>query len=267
MTPLIAGLLAITAYLAGTSLQYFQLTRPKQFRRRVVLIVGAIALILHGVSLAETLISKAGFDLGLYSVLSLISWMITLIIVLSSISKPLENLLIGIFPIASMSIAISFFLKDDSQTLHHFANPTTSHILLSLLSFSVLSIAAVQALLLSMQDRHLHQHKATGFIMHLPALQMMEQLLFELLWVGVLLLTASIVTGSLYLEDLFAQHLLHKSTLSIVAWVIFSTLLLGRHLMGWRSKLVIRWTLTAYLLLLVGYLGSKLVLEIILNRV
>lgn len=135
-----------------------------------------------------------------------------------------------------------------------------------MLAYSVLTIAALQALLLALQDHHLRNHHTNGLIMQLPALQIMENLLFELVWIGIVLLSISILTGILFIEDMFAQHLAHKTILSIIAWGIFSTLLLGRYKLGWRGTTAIRWALGGYLLLMLAFFGSKLVLEIILGQ-
>jgi ABC-type uncharacterized transport system permease subunit len=94
----------------------------------------------------------------------------------------------------------------------------------------------------------------------------METMLFELLWAGVILLTVAIASGFLFLEDIFAQHLVHKTVLTLVAWVIYSTLLWGRYQLGWRSQTAVRFTLGGFALLMLAFFGSKLVLELILQR-
>jgi ABC-type uncharacterized transport system permease subunit len=94
----------------------------------------------------------------------------------------------------------------------------------------------------------------------------MESLLFQIIGAGFILLSLSLLTGFLYLDDLFAQHLVHKTVLSICAWGLFAALLIGHWRYGWRGKTAVRWTLSAFALLLIGYFGSKLVLEIFLGR-
>jgi ABC-type uncharacterized transport system permease subunit len=92
----------------------------------------------------------------------------------------------------------------------------------------------------------------------------METLLFQFLSFGFVGLSASLVTGFIFLEDIFGQHLVHKTVLSIIAWVILGILLIGRFKFGWRGKTAIRWSLSAFALLMLAYFGSKLVLEFIL---
>ena len=104
------------------------------------------------------------------------------------------------------------------------------------------------------------------FQRYLPSLQFMESFLFQLIGVGFALLTLSLTSGWLFVDDIFAQRLAHKTLLSIFAWIIFGTLLLGRAFAGWRGRTAVRLTLVGFSLLTLAYFGSKMVLEIILAR-
>jgi ABC-type uncharacterized transport system permease subunit len=94
----------------------------------------------------------------------------------------------------------------------------------------------------------------------------MESLLFQMIATGYALLTLALVTGILFLEDIFAQHLVHKTVLSIIAWLVFGILLWGRWRFGWRGRVAIRWTIGGFIFLMLAYFGSKFVLELVLNR-
>jgi ABC-type uncharacterized transport system permease subunit len=136
-----------------------------------------------------------------------------------------------------------------------------------MLAYSFLNIAALQAVLVAYQDWQLHTHHSAGrFARSLPPLQTMEKLLFQLMGVGFALLTVSLVTGFIFLDDLFAQHLAHKTVLSIMAWLVFGTLIAGRSIRGWRGKIAIQMTLAGFVSLMLAYFGSKVVLEWILHR-
>ncbi len=93
----------------------------------------------------------------------------------------------------------------------------------------------------------------------------MESLLFHVIWAGQITLTVSILSGFVFIQDMFAQSLVHKTALSIVAWLIYSVLLFGRHQQGWRGSYAIRWTLAGFCTLMMAYFGSKLVIELILG--
>ncbi|HLA31971.1 MAG TPA: cytochrome c biogenesis protein CcsA, partial [Pseudomonas sp.] len=115
------------------------------------------------------------------------------------------------------------------------------------------------------QDHQLKHKHPSGLIKNFPPLQTMESLLFGFLWGGWLLLSLSLLSGALFINDLFAQHLAHKTILSCFAWVVFGVLLWGRHQLGWRGHKAIRWTLAGFCLLMLAYFGSKLVREFILH--
>ena len=136
--------------------------------------------------------------------------------------------------------------------------------MISVVAYSLIMLGAIQALLLAYQDDSIRTHNPGGFIRYLPPMHDMETLLFQFLGFGFICLSASLLTGFLFLEDIFAQHLVHKTVLSIVAWFILAILIFGRFQFGWRGKTAMRWTLSAFAFLMLAYFGSKLVLEFIL---
>ena len=135
-----------------------------------------------------------------------------------------------------------------------------------MLAYSLLTLASVQAILLAIQDDHLRRRQTGGFIRALPPLQTMESMLFEMIGAGFVLLTLALISGFAFLEDMFAQHLVHKTVLSTLAWLVFGSLLIGRFRYGWRGKTAIIWTLTGFVILILAYFGSKAVLELVLQR-
>jgi ABC-type uncharacterized transport system permease subunit len=94
----------------------------------------------------------------------------------------------------------------------------------------------------------------------------METLLFQMIGGGFIALSFSLLSGIMFLDDVFAQQLVHKTVLSIAAWAVFGVLLWGRWRHGWRGRTAIRWTLSGFAALVLSYFGSKLVLELILQR-
>ena len=94
----------------------------------------------------------------------------------------------------------------------------------------------------------------------------METLLFQMIGAGFILLSVTLFSGFLFLQDLFAQHVAHKTVLSLIAWCVFAMLLWGRWRFGWRGQTAIRWTLSGFVFLVLAFFGSKLVLELILQR-
>lgn len=258
---------AIALYLLAAGGQIQQITTRRSDFFRLIVIAGLGGFLFHAISLKTVLFSNAGMDLGFFKVSSLIFWLICGITLVGMIRRPIINLVIALFPLSALSIIISSNAPGSNAPLHHIDSGLLAHILLSVSAFAVLTIAAIQAALVAIQDVQLKHHHTRGIIQALPPLQLMETILFEIIWIGMLLLTASIVSGIVFLEDIFAQHLVHKTVLSISAWLMFAILLWGHHQLGWRSKTAVRWTLGGFLILMLGYFGSKLVLELILGRV
>ncbi|TZF88753.1 cytochrome C assembly family protein [Cognatilysobacter lacus] len=140
------------------------------------------------------------------------------------------------------------------------------HAALALLAYATLAVAALVAVTLWAQERALRRREFHGWLRALPPLVQLEALLFRTIAVGFGLLTATLLTGVLFVENLFAQHLVHKTVLGILSWLAFGALLFGRRRYGWRGSTAVRWTLSAMALLVLAYFGSKAVLELILHR-
>jgi ABC-type uncharacterized transport system permease subunit len=177
-----------------------------------------------------------------------------------------ENLAILALPLAAITILLDLRYPGSRLLSEDAGWALRLHVLTSLLAYSLLTLASAQAILLAVQDNHLRTHHPGGFIRALPPLQTMEMLLFEMIGLGFILLSIGLVTGFVYLEDMFAQHLVHKTVLSIVAWIAFAVLLWGRYRFGWRGRTAIRWTLVGFAVLMLAYFGSKAVIELILQR-
>ena len=269
MTASILGWLAIALYVVGSGLVIKQLRTntidASQFRRWIQA-CGGVALLLHSFALYYSLMTPAGIDIGFFSILSLVAWLAVALLLVVTLQDPIECLGIIIFPFAAIALLLRFFYPQQHLLSQSLSAGLEFHILTSLLAYSLLSIAAVQAVLLYFQDIHLHNKHPGGFIRALPPLESMEKLLFKLIILGFLVLTISLASGMLYLQDMFAQHIVHKTILSIFAWVVFAVLLLGRWQFGWRGRIAIRWVLTGFVLLMLAYFGSKFVIELLLSR-
>ncbi|MDH3901163.1 MAG: cytochrome c biogenesis protein CcsA [Gammaproteobacteria bacterium] len=270
MNTIIPGLLAILLYLLASGLLAARLSRGRTepgTRRSGILLVGVAALLAHGALLYPSIMAPGGLNLGFINAASLVALITAAVLILASFQEPVENLGIPVFPVAAISIGLVLMYP----THHLITSASTgwqldAHILISLLAYSILGLAVLQALLLAIQETHLRNRQPGGIIRSLPPLQTMESLMFQMIGVGFALLTLALVTGILFLQDIFAQHLVHKTVLSIMAWCVFALLLWGRWRFGWRGRVAIRWTVGGFIFLMLAYFGSKLVLELILNR-
>lgn len=261
----ITGLGAILLYLGLAVWQGRALRRGQAVNKTVLLALSAIAIVLHGHSVMDIIVSPEGLNLGFFQVSSLIFWVMCVVLLVSSMRLPVESLFAFLYPLAIISVFSSLHFHSRFAP-EKFSHDIGWHILFSILAYSILTIAAIQAVALALQDKLLREKKFLGALQVLPPLQTMEALLFQMLWAGTVLLTLSLGTGFMFFDNIRAQHLAHKMTFASMAWLIYVILLWGRQTQGWRGKKAIYWTLGGFVALMLAYFGSKLVLELILNR-
>lgn len=234
--------------------------------KQLLLLLGIVAISLHGILLYSQIFIGAGINFGFFNAASLVAWGIALLLWVTVLAKPVENLLIALFPLAALFIGLEAYFPSQRILSADMGFGVQLHIFYSILAYSILSISALQSIFLAIQDYQLH-HKHPGWALQmLPPLQVMEALLVQMIGIGVILLTASLISGFIFLENIFAQHLVHKTVLSLFAWLIFVALLWGRWQYGWRGKTLVRWNLSGFFILMLAYFGSKLVLELVLKR-
>lgn len=260
--------LAVFTYVAATGSLCWSLRDPGWLGGRgTLLMIAAMAIGLHGWAIVQAVAGEDGLNLSFLNAMSTVAWLIAAVLWLITLLKPIEKLGIVVFPLAGLILLVQIAVPSDIHVVHNRTWPMTAHIVTSMLAFSFLNMAAFQSILLAAQDFGLRQKRSRGaLVASLPPLQTMETLLFQLIAAGFVLLTVSLSSGFMFLENMFAQHLVHKTVLSILAWLVFAVLLLGRARYGWRGQLAIRSTLAGFVSLLLAYFGSKMVLEIILDR-
>lgn len=266
MSALVFAIPAIGFYLWAAYRQWLSLTGRAPVNRPQVLVSTMIGALLHFGFIGISTLGHPHINFEVFEVGSLTSWVIVLLLLFSSWRKPIDNLFIGLLPMAAVILLVAA-INDDYMPLEGLSYGLAWHILLSILAYSVLTIAAVQSILLYFQDNALKKRQTKGFIQSLPPLQLMDRLLFEMIWLGMLLLTASYVIGWPYVFDLKGQHLSHKVIFALISWLIFAWLLFGRYRFGWRGVIASRWTLIGTGFMIMSYFGSKFVLEVILGRV
>lgn len=231
-----------------------------------LLVLGIVAISLHAWVLYLDTITHHGFNFSFFHAASLIAWVVGLLLLLTLPRQPVENLILAWFPLAAFVIGLEEYFHTERLLSFHQGVGVTTHIFSSVLAYSLLSISALQAIFLAIQDYSLHRKHPGWVTQKLPPLRVMENLLFQSIAVGFLFLSMSLISGIVFLEDIFAQHLVHKTALSILAWCVFAVLLWGHWRYGWRGRTAIRWNLSGFFVLMLAYFGSKLVLELILKR-
>ena len=256
---------AITLALYGSSvLQLWRRLRLPSISGCRIQLLTAAGVLAQGWNCFWLINTSAGIDLNLFALASLCSWALVLMVLLGSLRRPVHNLLFVVLPLGMMATAAATWLRLPAAILPNYSAAMLIHVILSILACSLLTAAAIQSLLLACQERVLKRRQAPGLLVRaLPPLQTMENLLFEFLWVGLFLLSVGLVSGLFCLQDIFARHLVHKTLLALLSWMLFAILLTGRLLAGWRGRTAIRWTLGGFALLMLAFFGSKLTLNFV----
>lgn len=259
----VLALLATLAYLLTAALLARALAQRALPRPRLTSALMATGILLHGL-LVQQMLQPGGLHLDLFRITLLHGWLVALLAWLMTLWRPVQGLFLIAAPLAALELFVASLGLGRAPSGPALPAGLGLHVLLSILAYGVLSIAALQAVLVSWQNTALRRHRR-GLLMALPALETMESMLFELIAIGVGLLSLAIVTGAVMLEDPLAQQVAHKTVFTLVAWLLFAGLLLGRYWRGWRGRTAVRITLSGFVLLLTGFIGSKLVLELILR--
>jgi ABC-type uncharacterized transport system permease subunit len=223
------------------------------------------ALLLHAAALVGETTQGPELLIGVGAAASLLSWLSALMLWVSCLREPLQALGVVLYPLTALCALLPLLPGRDSASPIPLQDWRLGlHIVLSLLSAGLLTLAAIHALAIAILDRILHRPDSIALARRLPPLQTMEKLLFQLIFVGFFLLSLTLCSGLLIIPDLHGEHLA-QLILTASAWLIFSVLLWGRLRYGWRGRTAIRWALSGYATLVAAYFGSKLVLEQIFN--
>ncbi len=230
------------------------------------LLLGAVALCLHALELWTGVFSRPQLALTVADTASVIGWLVAFIAVVRSWRRPefgaisaLLLLLAGLVALATNEGARNFQVQTGGWEL-------TAHILLSTFAYALLTVGAALALALALLDRRLRSRRPLGALAALPSLEALESAVFQTIGAGFAFLSLALFSGFFFVQNFLTQHLVHKVVLSCLAWVVFGLLLLGRVRFGWRGRKALNWILSGFVLLGLGYFGSKLVLEVILGR-
>jgi ABC-type uncharacterized transport system permease subunit len=225
-------------------------------------------LAIHGWLVYDTVLRAPELRFGFGVALSTMLWLTVLLYWIESLFLRLEGMQPLVLGVAAVCVPLPLVFP--GLAIHA---PTQSlefrlHLMLGMSAYSLFTIAALHALLMTLLERRLHGGALSAPFSALPPLLTMESLLFRIIFAGFVLLTLTLATGFVFSEDLFGRPVRfeHKSVFAIASWVIFAALLAGRRLYGWRGRVALRWTLAGFVTLLLAYVGSRFVLEVILHR-
>ncbi|MGD4317711.1 cytochrome c biogenesis protein CcsA, partial [Xanthomonas citri pv. citri] len=239
----------------------------KPIRKSMVLGQLLIGLLGHAVVLYPEIITQGGLNVNIFNVVSLTTWFMLLFYWGFCLYRQILPLGILATPLAFLGMMIGFFGDAPDHPLSTISPILQAHIIMSLAAYSVLFMAAIAAIMLRLQISELKRqtfHRV--WVDKLPSLQSMEALLFDMITVGFGLWSISLLLGFIDTTNLLAQHLVHKTVFSLLSWLVFGALLVGHWRFGWRGQRAANMTLYGVILLGLAFIGTKFVLELILNK-
>ncbi|HOL64408.1 MAG TPA: cytochrome c biogenesis protein CcsA [Accumulibacter sp.] len=226
------------------------------------------ALLIQGVGLYQLLFAAGGMRFSFSCALSLMLWLAVLIYWLESFRSRMDGLQPMVLPLAALSATAPALFPQLRVIANAGAWGFQLHFLTAMLAYSLFTLSALHAVFMGFAERKLHQRAFTRSLASLPPLLTMEALLFRMISIAFILLTITLFSGVLFSEQIFGKALSfdHKTLFAFVSWAIFAALLTGRRVYGWRGRIALRWTLAGFMVLLLAYVGSRFVAEVILGR-
>jgi ABC-type uncharacterized transport system permease subunit len=231
-------------------------------------------LILHGWILHESIFTSTGFIFGFAQALSTMAWIGVTFFWFESWYLPIRGLRAFILLAAGICSILPTIFNGYVLSARAVDDPWfRSHFIVANIAYGLLSLAALHAILMHIQDRHLHAHGSQKdwfgrWVDRLPPLMSMETILFRIITVGFVLLTLTVFSGLFFSQTLFGKALIwdHKTVFGILSWLMFAGLLIARQRVGLRGLTAIRWVLGSFSMLLLAYVGSRFVIEVLLQR-
>lgn len=266
MITTLLSLTAIICYLSGgaLSIRYSRQTQQVTNKYPGLFALTLAALACHGIALHSIALGNGGINLGIFNAASLVALCISLCLALILPWKPMLSLGAVVFPLTAIFVALTQWMPNSGQFTQDIPLIIQLHIALSIFAYSLFAIASLQAIYLATAHHRLKTHRP---ILHfLPPLPAMESTLFQLTGIAFVLLTGSLILGGVAINNIGEQHLAHKIVFSILAWIVFATLIVGRLRFRWRGHRAVKYVCAGFILLALAFFGTKLVLELILQR-
>jgi ABC-type uncharacterized transport system permease subunit len=263
-----------TSFLILAALLYAACALLPARQARAIAATTALAWLLHGAALFTDVAAPSTLRIGFAMMLSSAMWMSVAVYWLENRNLSLDSLRILVLPSAALVLVLQLIFPGLVVPLAGKSVWYGWHIAVAILAYSSLTIAAFHAVLMTLQEARLHATTPgrlpwfSHALDQLPALLTMEKLLFRLIAIGFALLTLTVLSGVVFSEQVFGKAVKwdHKTVFAVLSWLLFGILLAGRTWWGWRGKTALRFTLSGFVALVLAYVGSRFVLEVILHR-
>jgi ABC-type uncharacterized transport system permease subunit len=253
--------------IAGVSLA---LSRLPSFASRSKILIGlaflsgVAGLAWHARTLWSLILANDGLSLSLGNTASFIGLQLALIALVGGLQPALRGLAGGLLLLAAAAATLTGWQSAGGDQVLSWQ--IQAHVMISLFAYGLLTVGAIVALFALIQEKRLQAGQLSSINQLFSPLETTEQMLFGITAAGFLLLLLAVSSGFALFENIFAQHLVHKTTLSLLALLLFGILLAGRQFAGWRGNRAVYLYLWGFAILCLAYFGSRYILEEILGR-
>ena len=227
---------------------------------------GIVAIAIHGDALFASLTHGGSINVSLLSSVSLIGLQLAVIGVLAAMDTELRGVSAGLILLAAPTALATLSGAVDDTGGGGLSWQLQTHVFTAMFAYGLLATGAIIAVYALVQDRRLRAARLSPLNQLFAPLETTERVLHGVTTAGILLLAMSVMLGITFVEDLFGQHLVHKTVLSILALLVFGVLLVGRYASGWRGRRAVYLYLGGFLLLCLAYFGTRVILEVVLGR-
>ncbi len=262
-----------TYYLLAAALLYGVCAALPTRLGALISAVTGIAWMVHGLALWLDMVAPGSLRIGFATMISTALWISVAAYWLENRNFALDGLRRLVMPCAAGAALLPLVFPGTVMLLQEKGPVSGWHVVIAILAYSILTIAAFHAVLMALQESRLHTRGSKpgwlgGALDALPALLTMEKLLFRLIGIGFILLSLTVLSGVVFSEQLFGRAMKfdHKTVFALLSWMLFAALLAGRRWRGWRGKTALRFTLAGFATLVLAYVGSHFVLEVLLHR-
>jgi ABC-type uncharacterized transport system permease subunit len=230
--------------------------------------LAALALAGHALLVDSAVVKPGGFDVSFANALSAVAGLTAFFAWIGTLARALPGILAVALPVAAIGAPLPALFPNPHEIAFAGEPFALVHIAVALAAFALLIVASLQALVILGLQKRLHRGLPEPAGHGMPPLLTLERLLFRLVDIGFVLLTLALVSGALFSEELFGKPLrfTHKVVFSVLGWLVFGALVFGRYRYGWRGKTALGWVVAGTGLLVLAYVGSKFVLEVLLRR-
>lgn len=232
--------------------------------------VGFEGFAAHAVGVLMNMFAPGAIRFGFGMAVSALLCISVAIVLVESLVHRINGLMGIVIVVSAFGTALPVVFQGELFPAQEWSILFRVHLLMALAAYSFMTIAVVQAILLTRKEREV-ANPATlnkgGLLSSMPSLLAMERILFRIVACGFACLTCVLLLGAMATYELHQTYFIfeHKTILTWLSWIVFAVLLAGRYFLGWRKKKALAWFWAGIVFLAVAYLVYRFILDAMIH--